>query len=86
MNSYQIIILSLIILLSSGTFVNTTDFWQKTLGVNTTHYTCYSGTNLFMKVMKKSIGIIPKDSRECTTVCFPQLHKASLYLINESPL
>jgi hypothetical protein len=83
MNSYQIILLSLTIILSSPTFLNTTDFWQKTLGVTTINYQSYSGTILSIQAIKKSIGITPKDNPACTTACFLQQHKVFSFLINK---
>lgn len=83
MNSYQIIVLCLAIALCSSTSVNTTDFWQRTLGATSIGYQCYSGTILSMQATKKSIGTTPKDSLACTTVCFLRHRKVSSFLINK---
>lgn len=82
MNCYQIFILACTIMLASSSYVNTTDFWKKTLGVNATHYECYSGIKLIIKVMKKSTGSIPEDNPECIIVYFLQPVRVSSYLIS----
>lgn len=81
MNSYHILILALILLLTSSSFVNTTEFWRRTLNISSTHYECYSGIKLIIKVIKKSTGTTPEDSPECIIACFLLQDKVSSYLI-----
>ena len=81
MNCYQIFILACLLLIASSSFVNTTEFWKKALGVNATHYECYSGIKLIIKVMKKSTGTIPEGNQECIIAYSLHPAKVSSYLI-----
>ena len=73
MNLYQVVVCILLCGWVMGGWTNTTQFWKDTLKTDTIHYQCYSGMNTYIKVMKKSIGTIPKEHPACIIVCLPRI-------------
>lgn len=68
MNLYQSLIVAVLLVAATSTFVNTSEFWRKKLNfTGPLAYECYSGMRLLMKAIKKSIGTTPRDKQECTT-------------------
>jgi hypothetical protein len=67
MNSYQILVVALLLAVGASTFTNTTEFWRQTLNVTAMHYQCYSGRSVLRQDTRKSIGTTPRDSPACST-------------------